>query len=221
MNSTNDHGLLQEIEEDLARQRIEALWKRFAPLIIGGAVLIVLGTAAFTGWRSYKTQSEQKATSDLIYLLDNQTDKKDEQITALTDFAKTHKGDTQAVLARFQAASIALKDDKTDKAVEIYNTIAADSSVDTFYRQLADLFVVQAQLDTGDAATLEARLKPLMANDCAWRFSATEYAGHLAVRGGDKVKAKELFLKLKNMENVPPSMAQRASDMLVLLNEGS
>jgi hypothetical protein len=67
---TNEHGLLQEIEEDLQRQKFEELWRKFGPYILGAAAAIVLVTAMITGWQTYQTRQSQKVTEALWRVVD-------------------------------------------------------------------------------------------------------------------------------------------------------
>ena len=222
MNSMNDQGLLQEIEEDLARQRMEAFWKRYGSMLVIGALLIVIGTAAITGWKTYSFREHQKTTQAYLALMDKKNDiaaSKADLAATFEDYASTNAGTALSVLARLQAASIALQDGKKDAALKIYNEVAADQKTDLVFRQFADLLYVMTEMDTGDVKTLEARLEPLM-KEGAWRFSAKEFAGHLALRGGDAAKAKALFLELKMMTGVPKSTEQRAADMAQWLSKG-
>src|SRR5882672_1283577 len=41
---------IREVDEELRRDQLKALWTRFAPLIIGVCVLIVAITAGYRGW---------------------------------------------------------------------------------------------------------------------------------------------------------------------------
>ncbi len=41
---------IREVDEELRRDQLKALWKRFAPLIIGVCVLVVAVTAGYRGW---------------------------------------------------------------------------------------------------------------------------------------------------------------------------
>ena len=215
-------SLLQEIDEDLQRQKMEALWKRYGVYVLGGALFIVLATAAFTSWTSWRTQVRQTATGDLMTLVDNDKDKavdSAKRVAALKNFAESHKGVAQGTLAQLHAAALAFKDGKTDEAVKLYDALAANTDAEPVFRQLADLFSVQAQMEKGDPVVLLTRLNPLL-KDSAWRFSATELSAHLALKANDKTKATELFTALTQDAAVPTEMAQRAIDMIRWLNEG-
>ena len=214
-----ESSLLQEIDEDLQRQKIEALWKRYGLYILGGALLIVLGTGVYTSWKAWREQTRQTATADFLALVDSKEADSAKRMTALENFAHVHEGVSQGTLAQLQAAAIALKDGKTDKAITLYDALAADTKADPLFRQLADLLSVQAQLDKGDPKALMVRLNPLL-TDSPWRFSAKEYTAHLALKAGDKPKAIELFTSLAQDASTSPALAERANDMLRWLNEG-
>lgn len=219
MQSTNHDSLIQEIDDDLARKKMEALWKKYAPLVIGGVLAIIAATAGVTGWKNYKTQTEQKATQALIEIVDQEYKAPEEKIAAFESFAKDSSQKSLAVFAKLEAAAVALEHNKREQAIALYDSLAADTSAEPLYRGLADIFSVQAQLDSGDPAALEARLAPLMKMENPWRFSAYEFAAYLALRVGDKEKAGKLFAELKAMPDTPAAMAMRASDVLQWLGE--
>lgn len=221
MNNMNENALLQEIEEDLARQRYEKLWKKWGPYIVGAGLLIVAATAGVTGYKSYKLEQAQKTTSAYVDMVLKSREAKDDLVGKFQAYGDENKGTALAAFARLKAADAALKLDKKDEAVKIYDELAVDKTVDTNYRQLADVLAVQTLLDSGDASALEARLQPLMKEDCIWRFTAKELAGYLAIRVGDKEKAKVIFGELKAMPGAPPSITARSGDVLAWLNEGA
>ncbi|MDX9690160.1 MAG: tetratricopeptide repeat protein [Alphaproteobacteria bacterium] len=217
----DDKGLLQEIEDDLARKRLEALWKKYGNAVVGAAMAIVFLTAGYSGYKTYKTSHEQGRTSAFLEIVEEAKLGRTEKMAKLEEYAKEQKGKPLAALAQFAAAAQALEGNETDKAVAKYNEIATDSSVDPLFRQLADLLFVQSQLDTAEPAQLEARLAPLLKPDCAWRASAMEYAGYLAIRQGDKEKAKNLFKELRELPGLTREMAMRVNDLYQWLNKGA
>ncbi len=214
-----NHNLFQEIEEDLQRQRIEALWKRYGNIILGVVLFIVLLTAAISGWRTYRVRTEQTATAGLVELLGKTATDKGAGVAALEEFARAHGGEAHNFLARLNAANLALQEGDADRAVAIYDELARDANVERSFRQLADLLAVQIRMDEGDPAALQVRLEPLL-KDSAWRFTAREFSAHLALKADDREKAKKLFEELSLDKEAPSSIAQRSGDMLRWLNEG-
>lgn len=224
MHDMNENTLLQEIEDDLARQRYEKLWNKYGPYVLGGAFVVVAATAALNVYKTYALHASQKTTvayMDVFQQDAGKDNKPEEMVSSLQGFADKNKGTTQAAFARLKAASYAAKSGKAAEAAKIYDELAKDQGVDTVFRQLADLLSVQTQLDTGDVAALEARLQPLMQGENVWRFTAKEFSGYLALRQGDKEKAKSIFTELKDMPNVPSSIAARSGDVAAWLNGGA
>jgi hypothetical protein len=214
-----NHNLLQEIDEDLERQKLEALWKRYGAWVIAAAVVVVLATAGYTAWHAWHVQQEQKATAALIGILSASSTDTGKQITALQSFAQKNRGRAPALFAQLQAAGIAAKAGDEKQAVSLYDAVANDSGADPAFRQLADLMAVQAQMDDGDPVVLQKRLQPLLADNAPWRYSAMEDEGFLALRAGDKAKAKQVFTELAQDAGVPPGIAARATDMARFIDE--
>ena len=44
--------LIREVDEELRSDRVRKLWRQLGPWVIGGAVAVVLGVAAYQIWTS-------------------------------------------------------------------------------------------------------------------------------------------------------------------------
>lgn len=214
-----ENNIFQEIEEDLERQRLEALWKRYGSWVISAAFMLVLGTAGFTAWQSWRTDRNQNATSELIELMHANNTDVSKSIDVLIDYSHKNNKLFQSVMAQLHAADYAAQNGKIAKAIEIYDMIAKDSNVDPTFRQLADLRSVELQLSDAKPEVLSKRLEELSQDKSPWYFTAIEYEGYLALRTGDKEKAKEIFTNLSQNAQAPISLSQRASDILHSLAE--
>ncbi len=209
------NNLFQEVEEDLDRQKLEALWKKYGFWVITLAIGIVIWTASATAYRSWRADRAQQTTAAF---LDASSAEASKSLEALQKFADAHKGADLGTLALLRAgASSADKGDKA-KAIATFDAVAADAKADAVFRQLADLLSVQLQIDTGDAVVLRKRLQPLTAEGAPWRYSAFEKDGLLALRSGDKAKARQTFAALAQDERAPKSIAARATDLLRILD---
>jgi hypothetical protein len=212
-------NIFQEVQEDLDRQKLAALWKRFGWLAIALALCIVLGTAGYNFWQSRKIAKNQEATGQLIELLGETGADQSGQIAALEAFAGQYKKQTQAIIAELHVAAYAAKQRDDEKALRIYDWISSNKKADPAFRQLADLLAVRTQLDSADPAALQQRLQPLMAADAPWRYSAMEYSAFLELRARDKAAAKKLFTQLSQDPKAPQSIGDRATDMVRYLSE--
>jgi len=213
------HNIFQEVEEDLDRQKLEALWRRYGPFVVAAAAAIIIATAGTTAWNSWRDTQQQKATNGLIEILSAANPDPHQEIEALEHFAGRQPGETQATFARLQGGAVAAKAGDQAKAVALYDIVAADKDADPAFRQLADLLAVQTQMDKADPVTLQKRLQPLLADNAPWRTTAMEYEAFLALRAGDKPKARQLFGELSQDADAPSSLRARAADMLRFVGE--
>lgn len=212
------HSLLHEIDEDLHKQKLEAFWQKYGLAILVAALAIILATASYTGWTTWHEHKNQKATEGLIRILMSEDTASAKRIEALQSFAQKKPETAQAVLSRFEAAHEALKAGKAEEAIKIYDALWQDQKVEADFRELANFYSVQAQMDHGDPAKLIARLEPYFA-DGAWKASEKEYAAHLALKSGDKDKAKDLFAQLSQSSTAPFTIKQRAREMTRWMEE--
>ena len=212
-----DNNLFQEVQEDLERQRLEALWKQYGLWVIIAALGIVIATASSTAYRSWKADHNQRITSSFLAATHTTADSFAD-IEALRQFADANAGLGHAELALLQAGALAADQNDKTKAVQLFDRVASDAKADPVFRQLGDLLSVRVQLDGGNPATLFSRLQPLTVEAAAWRYSALEAQAFLALRMDDQTKAKQIFTDLSQDTRAPQDIAARASDVLRSLN---
>lgn len=212
-----EHNLFEEVQADLERQKLEALWKQYGLWVIIVALGIVLATASSTAYRSWKTQRDQHLTAGLLAASKSDPDL-GKSISALQKFADENPGTNHADIAWLHAGALAAEQGDKTKAAGFFDKAANDNTADPAFRQLGDLLSVQVQLDSGDPAALSARLQPLTEERAPWRYSALEEQAYLALRAGDKAKARQIFSDLSQDARAPQSIGARASDILRSLN---
>lgn len=213
------HNIFEEIDAELDREKMEAVWRRHGPSIIAVAAFVILVTAGVSTWRNYRSEHNQAATDSLITILDKANASRAEEVTSLADFAQKHPGTTQQVLAQLYDAAALAKDGDKAKAVAIYDSVAHDAKAETAFRQFADLMAVEIQMDNADPGALRARLKPLWADGAPWRATALNLEGHLALKAGDKAGARQAFSLLAHDGSVPPHLSEDAAEMLRYVGE--
>lgn len=207
--------IFREVDEDLRRDRAEKLFKRYGGYGIAAAVLLVAGTAGYTTWRNWQQSQQQQDTAALVAAISQTAQGPDKGVEALAAYAG--KADPKmAAIAQFNAAALLIRQGKPAEAATVYDTIAANGTVDGVYRDLATLLGVMERLEGGDPAQLQAKLQPLTADASPWRFSARELTATLAIRAGDKEKARTLFQQLADDAAAPAGVRSRAADLATL-----
>lgn len=212
--------IFREVDEDLRRDKAQKVWKRFGPVIIAVAVLIVLATAGYTLWQRSQIAQERERTAILTRATEAVTGEgapTPQAIEELSAAAAQLQGD-HATLARLYEAGALVRAGRPADAVAVYDSISG-SAGDPLLRDVAALLSVLHQVDSGDPVQLQSRLAPLTRADSPWRWSAQELAGLLAIRAGDTARAAELFQGLAADPATPAGIRARATELAALYAE--
>lgn len=213
MAHDND-SFIREVNDELRSEQLTSSWRRFRPFIIGGAALIVLGTAGYRGYEYWHTHNASVYGDAFLSALNLAKEgKTDEALTALQQLEKDGGG-AYPVLARLRAAT--LLSEKGDKAgaVSAFNAVASDSSVPQVLRDLAKMRAAWILIDTGTYDQVSAEVEVMATQNQALRHSAREALGLSAYKAGDMAKAKQWFQEIANDAETPRNVANRAQIML-------
>ena len=211
---------IREVDEQMRQDRAHELWAKYGRLIIAAAVLVVLATAAFTGWEYYsKNQCRGGFGDQYLEAIDlSNAGKHDE---AMADAGKYRQQGTRPV-SRFGANADCIGKwplrETRQGALATFTAIASDAAFST--RSFSDIARLRAGLlavDLEDFAQVEARLASLAIAGGAFRHSAREALGIAALKAGDDQKALEWFRRLSNDANAATGVRTRAQLMLNLL----
>ncbi len=210
--------IFQEIEEDLKRERVEVLWKKYGNWVIGAAVAVVAVTAGIQGWGSYQksVQSEKSEVFATAFEL-SEAGKTDEAHSKLVSLAD--KDDGYGTLARFEQARIL--SDKGDKAaaVKIWDDIAESNPPIQKLKDVASLLSAMHLVEEGDVADVKQRLAKLSVAGAPFRYSAIELQALVALREGDNAAARTFFQQLADDTETPNGIRGRAAQILESLAE--
>ncbi len=209
--------IFNEVDEEIRKEKAEKLWETYRWYVIGGALAIIVATAGVTFWKDFRKGQLEDAGGQFVQALELiQAGRSEAAAPLLAELAEDGPAGYSS-LARFQEARVAAKAGDVAQAVAIYDAIAADSSVDEMLRDLAVLSAVLNAVDTGDPATLEAKLSPLTEPQNPWRYSAQELRGVLALKRGDSAAASETFKALVDDPKTPNGVRARASEIMAAL----
>ena len=122
-------------------------------------------------------------------------------------------------LARLRLAALRAETNDAPAALALWDQVAADAAADPLLRDLAGLLWAQHQVDAGDPAAIEARLRPLMGPNNPWRSLAQETEALLALRLGRADQARQAFRHLSADLAAPAGVRARAEALLTRLGE--
>lgn len=188
----SNENFIREIDEELRSDQMRAFWKNFGPWIITLAVLAVVGTAGYEGYRWW-SDSNSARSSDQFYSALALTDGTDVAAAqkALADVEATGTG-AYPLLAKFREAALLVKQGKTTEATAAYDAIATGST-DANIRGLALVLAANTLVDGGDVAQVSQRVDGLLAPNNPMHNAAREALGLTKYKAGDLNGARADF----------------------------
>lgn len=207
--------IFQEVDEDLRRDRMEALWKRYGRYLVGAAAAIVLVTAGWVGWRDW--QAGRRAAEGGRFMAALEQMKQGRNAEAAEAFAAlAEQGGGIAALARLRQASALIAAKDVAGAIKVLDMVAADTSADEALRNFARLQAAMQLLDSAPLAEIEQRLAAV-AQFAAARPLARELEALAKLKAGDAASAKSLLTGLADDAEAPAGVRARAAELLAAL----
>ncbi len=207
---SNPESFIDEVTEEVRRDRLFAIFRRYGWI----AVLLVLGVVggtAYNEWSKAKNASRAQAFGDAVLeALD--TGGTDERRAALSGISSD--GAQQALLKLLLASDPAENRDETLAAL---GALAADQSQPQSYRDLAVLrrmIISGAELSVADR---RAALDPIAAPGRAFRPLALEQLAYLLVEEGKTDEAIAALRSLSKEQDAPPGLRRRAEQVIIAL----
>lgn len=205
---TND-TFIREVNEEVRRERMERLGKRYGAIAVAAAVAIVIGVGAYVLWERYREGLEAADGTRFV------------EAAALIDSGKTDEGramlnalasDGVAVyptLARLRLAGLAQAADPAS-AVPLFDAVANDAKAPQNLRDTAAIRAGYILADTGTLQDVRARVERLTVEGEPMRYAAREAVALSAFKAGDLETARPLFTQLADDLGTPRGIKQRA-----------
>lgn len=217
LSPNTDEAFLREVEEDLRRDRMLAIWRNYGRWLVLAAIL---GIAAFGGWLWWQEQNKtqtgvvgEQFQEAIDALGANQVAKAEPLLKQVAE----SDIDGFVSQARFTQADILLQKDDLKGAAAKFAEVASDTTAPKPLRDLALLRQTAAEYDTMQPQAVIDRLRPLAVKDSPWFGSAGEMTAIAYLRMGRKDLAGRLFGDIAKTETVPASIRQRAVQLAGVL----
>jgi hypothetical protein len=209
--------IVREIEEDIRRERMAKLWKRFRFPVIAIAALIILGVGGWRGFVGYQQAQSARVGDQFMAAVDqSRAGQGAEAEAAFLALSREGTGG-YPVLATIRAATETARNGNLQGAVTALDRVAADTSISVTMRDVARIRAAMLLVDTATVADLNGRLQPLAVDASPFRALAKEMMGLAAMRAGDKQAAARLFDQVQSDPDATQSMRNRAQLLLSIL----
>lgn len=215
-----DHvgDIFNEVDEDVRRDQIFQLWRRYGKYFVALLAIIVVGTGTNAAWNHLKAQrmmsdgSKFSAAIDLLQI--GQYEHAAQRFSELS----TNMGHGYSQLAQLQNAAALIAIDDHNGAISIYDSLADTPSTDRILADLATILAGMHRIDADQADEAAAKLLELSNSPGPWRHLARETRALALLKSGDEQGAHKLLALLANDPTSPPGVRSRATEILGTLN---
>ncbi|MGK2226621.1 MAG: hypothetical protein ACI9GK_000424 [Devosia sp.] len=216
-----EDNIFREVDEELRSDRMRALWRRFAPYVIGAAIGVVAIVAVNEGWTWYHSNNAAQA-SDELYTAFEFVDGGDLEAARIQlDTLIADGSGGYPTLAEFRKAGVLAKEGKIDEALNTYDALANAQS-NPRLRELALVLGGTLMVDNGTLADVESRAGSVANDASPLRNAARETLGLAQYKAGDFAAAQASFEAVLNDEMTQTSTRNRMGYYLAqLLAEGA
>ncbi|RUY95854.1 tetratricopeptide repeat protein [Mesorhizobium sp. M7A.F.Ca.CA.003.01.2.1] len=213
----SDDSFIREVNDEIRREQAQALWDRFGPALIVVAIRVVLGTAAFVGYRYWDETRANRSGDAFSQALKLANDgKNDEALTALDQLEKDGYG-AYPLLARMRGATVKANKGDVPAAVKDFDEVAADTAIPQSIRDMARLRAALLLVDHGSFADVSSRIEALTSDTNTLRHTAREALGLSAWKEGKTQDALKLFDQIAADDGAPRNTRERATLMSELI----
>jgi hypothetical protein len=207
---SNNESFIDEVTEEVRRDKLFALFRRYGWI---GVLLVVgiVGGAAWTEWQKAQTTARAESFGDAVTAALTQATP-DARIAALKAVPSTAD---QAGLLQLMLASDPEKDRK--EALAALDAVAADTTLDNAYRDLAVLrrtILVGAEAPVADRRTA---LEGITAPGRPYRTLAQEQLAYLLVEEGKAPQAIDALRALTKDQDASQGLRARAEQVILAL----
>jgi hypothetical protein len=215
--NNNDDTFIREVNEELRSEQLQTAWKRFRPVIIGVAVLIVVGVAGASLFEWWQTRESSASGDRFLTAIKAANDKQTEEATKqLEQLAKDGFG-SYPLLARMRLATLKAEKGDAKAAIADFLAIGQDGGVPKAMRNVAKLRAGWLMVDTSNYDEVAAQVEELAAASSSVRHSAREVLGLAAYKSGNYAKARDWMKMIADDNDAPAGARTRARMILSLI----
>jgi hypothetical protein len=212
--------VFEQVEEELRSDRYKRLARTWLPVVGGVLAVALIAALGWWGWQSWQTSQADKASA--AYQQGMEALEQENVAAARTAFetaAKEGNGAYKA-LALMQQAGLALGQNQTQQAIELFDQ-AARASRDPLIADAARLKAAFLVMDTAPLDEITDRLQPLTDEDRPFSAFAQEALALARLQHGQTKEARDALVQLQLGQGVPDDLRQRAQAAIQSIDNGT
>jgi hypothetical protein len=203
----------REVDEELRRDQLASVWKRYGWAIVGGIVLLLAIIGGVIWWQNHK-QARAGEQGEILtgVFADIQGGKTNTVAPRLDQLAEEGTPGYRAA-ALLTKADVAIQSNNDAAAIAAFKAIAENDEFAEPYRHLALIRQTAIEFDRLPPAQVIQRLQPLAQAGNPWFGSAGEMVGLAYLKQQQPAQAARIFAAMANDKTLARSLRSRAVQM--------
>ncbi len=210
---SQSESFIQEVTEEVRRDRVFGLMRRYGWIAIL-LVLVLVGGAAWNEWRKARDAAQAQALGDAV-LVALEADDSAARAASLQAIPPATAG--ARIVTQFLTVSELIALGQEDEANAILDSIAADGAVDPLYRQLAGFKALLLQSDTLGVEDRRLGFEGLAQTSAMLRLQAEEQLALIDIETGQPEAAIARLQQIQADAEATAGLRQRASQLIVAM----
>ena len=210
---SNEDSFINEVTEEVRRDKLFKMFRRYGWIGVLAIVLIV-GGAALNEWRKARAAGEAQAAGDAILAALEHEDAT-QRADALAALASDNQ--SRAAVLELLAADAAMDDGNLADAIAKLEALANNTSAPTPFRDLATIKAVIVGAGTLAPEERIARMNALSLGASAFRLAAMEQIALAEIELGETEAAIARLREIVADAAVTQDLRRRASQLIVAL----
>ncbi len=207
-----DH-FIEEVTEEVRRDRLFALYRKYG-WMVALAVVLIVGGAAYNEYRKAQEVAMARMTGDalLAALSANEAQARARALAGL----EANTPDANAIVRMTEAAA-QVEAGNIEAAVAALDRVASDGEVAVIYRDIAAFKALTLQADSLPPETLRQRFSALARPGGALRLLAEEQLALIDIAQGATQAALERLESIRQDAEASPALQQRVTRLIIAL----
>lgn len=185
----SDDLIFREVDEDVRRDRMEAVWKRYGALALGGALLIVAIVAGSVYWKDYQKSAREEQGARFEAARSLLVEERYSEAAAAFEALSAEASDGYRLLADLRAAEARALAGESDAALSAYERMLQSGAGDDETVDVIRMKAALLALETKGADAAMARLGDLAEREGPFRSAAREIKAAALLAAGDREAA--------------------------------
>ena len=206
-------SFIEEVSEEVRRDRMFDLFRRFGWIAVA-AVLLLVGGAAWNEWSRSKQQTKAEALGDAVVAA-LQLEDAAQRAVALQDI-QSQTADGQAIVQLLSAAELAA-DNRASDALTQLAAVRDNDEVQSIYRQIAAFKFLVISNSGSSVEDRQSGLEALISSGSALRVLAEEQLALLDIELGNEADTVVRLQRLLEDSEITSGVRRRVMQLITSL----